>query len=119
VIPPLFKSAGLDNCASITDDLSGEDAPGFESTKFSIRGGGEMRLSVNTSRLEEKATACSMLYQYALELEEHFYPYVEQTLELMLPLVQYEFHEQVTSAVLMCMLQHSQNRLNACVYRFV
>ncbi len=39
---------------------------------------GERKLSVRTSVLEEKATACNMLCCYADELKEGFYPYVEQ-----------------------------------------
>lgn len=39
---------------------------------------GDRKLSVRTSVLEEKATACNMLCCYADELKEGFYPYVEQ-----------------------------------------
>ena len=39
---------------------------------------GDRKLSVRTSVLEEKATACTMLCCYADELKEGFYPYVEQ-----------------------------------------
>ena len=39
---------------------------------------GDRKLSVRTSVLEEKATACNMLCCYADELKEGFYPFVEQ-----------------------------------------
>ena len=39
---------------------------------------GDRKLSVRTSVLEEKATACNMLCCYADELKDGFYPYVEQ-----------------------------------------
>ena len=39
---------------------------------------GEKKISIRTSVLEEKATACNMLCCYADELREGFYPYVEQ-----------------------------------------
>ncbi len=41
---------------------------------------GDRKLSVRTSVLEEKATACTMLCCYADELKEGFYPYVEQVM---------------------------------------
>ena len=39
---------------------------------------GDRKISLRTSVLEEKATACSMICCYADELKEGFYPYVEQ-----------------------------------------
>lgn len=45
---------------------------------------GDRKLSVRTSVLEEKATACTMLCCYADELKEGFYPYVEQVMSRLL-----------------------------------
>lgn len=42
---------------------------------------GDRKISLRTSVLEEKATACSMICCYADELKEGFYPYVEQVRE--------------------------------------
>ena len=39
---------------------------------------GDRKISIRTSVLEEKATACNMLCCYADELEVGFFPYVEQ-----------------------------------------
>ena len=36
------------------------------------------RITIRTSMLEEKATACNMLCCYADELKTGFFPYVEQ-----------------------------------------
>ena len=47
---------------------------------------GDRKLSVRTSVLEEKATACNMLCCYADELKEGFYPYVEQARPHALPM---------------------------------
>ncbi len=38
---------------------------------------GDRKISIRTSVLEEKATACNMLCCYADELKDGFYPYVE------------------------------------------
>lgn len=37
---------------------------------------GDKKVSIKTTVLEEKATACSMICCYADELKEGFYPYV-------------------------------------------
>ena len=39
---------------------------------------GDRKISIRTSVLEEKATACNMLCCYADELKDGFYPWVEQ-----------------------------------------
>lgn len=39
---------------------------------------GDRKISIRTSALEEKATACNMLCCYADELKDGFLPYVEQ-----------------------------------------
>ena len=39
---------------------------------------GDRRVSIRTTVLEEKATACNMLCCYADELKEGFYPYVAE-----------------------------------------
>ncbi|GAB5358488.1 hypothetical protein AAMO2058_000462300 [Amorphochlora amoebiformis] len=48
-----------------------------------------------TSELEEKATACSMLCSFASNVKEGYYPFVEKTLEVMLPLMSYGLHEEI------------------------
>lgn len=58
---------------------------------------GETCLSIRTSTLEEKATACSMLLCYVDELAEGFLPYVKQVVEIMVPLLKFFFHEEVSS----------------------
>lgn len=56
------------------------------------------RSSIKTSVLEEKATACNMLYCYADELKEGFYPYVEEVMKMMVPLLKFYVHEEVRKA---------------------
>lgn len=62
-----------------------EGMPSHKCLMFGWRGAqietiylGDRKLSVRTSVLEEKATACNMLCCYADELKEGFYPFVEQ-----------------------------------------
>lgn len=39
---------------------------------------GDKKVSIKTTVLEEKATACSMICCYADELKDGFYPYVAE-----------------------------------------
>ena len=80
VVPPLLKSAALDPELQVCDADEADDEPdedGFESVTVAIRGQGNKRITIRTSALEEKATACQMLHSYAMELKEAFLPHVQ------------------------------------------
>jgi hypothetical protein len=65
------------------------------------------RIGINTSLLEEKATAVDTLYQLCLALEEHFFPYLQDTAKLLIPLLKYPFHEytrNVANHAMPCLL---------------
>lgn len=59
---------------------------------------GDRKISLRTSLLEEKATACSMICCYADELKEGFLPYVQQVTGIMVPLLKFYFNEEVRTA---------------------
>jgi len=104
VIPPLLEAAAATDGAYMQDgdDDDVELREGFETIDFSVRGIGNKRLVLNTAMLQEKATACHMLYQYAAELKEGFAPYVKATAEIMIPLMAYRYHEGVRVAAVDC-----------------
>eukprot|EP01128_Nolandella_sp_AFSM9_P008531 TRINITY_DN5238_c0_g1_i1.p1 TRINITY_DN5238_c0_g1~~TRINITY_DN5238_c0_g1_i1.p1 ORF type:complete len:1167 (+),score=310.57 TRINITY_DN5238_c0_g1_i1:174-3503(+) len=56
---------------------------------------GEDNLFVNTALLQDKYSACSMLFCYAAELESGFFPYVEQSSKILVPLLEYQHHDGV------------------------
>lgn len=102
-IPPLLKSASIDNACFLSDagELNPhEESEGYETINVDVRSVGEKRITINTALLEEKTLACQMLYHYAMELEEGFMPYVQPTTQVLLPLVRYVYSENVrTSAI--------------------
>lgn len=57
---------------------------------------GDKTLTIRTSALEEKATACNMLCCYAEELKEGFLPWMRQVADIMVPLLKFWFHEDVS-----------------------
>ncbi|XLT24518.1 hypothetical protein HN873_055810 [Arachis hypogaea] len=56
---------------------------------------GDKRIGIETSVLEEKATACNMFCCYADELKEGFFPWIDQVAGNLVPLFKFYFHEEV------------------------
>ncbi|KAL6776649.1 IPB2 [Auxenochlorella protothecoides x Auxenochlorella symbiontica] len=96
VMPALIASVELkpDVTVAAGDDSDVEDED--EDTETFILG--DRKISLRTSLLEEKATACSMICCYADELKEGFLPYVQQVTGIMVPLLKFYFNEEVRTA---------------------
>ena len=67
---------------------------------------GDKRISIRTSVLEEKATACNMLCCYVDELKDGFLPYLQPVVETMVPLLDFYFHEDVRKAAVASLAGH-------------
>ena len=98
VMPPLLKSARLKPDVRVTDLEDGAVDDENEDDEVEVIAVGDKRISIRTSALEEKATACNMLCCYVDELKEGFYDYVRPTVETMVPLLDFYFHEDVRKA---------------------
>jgi len=101
VIPPLLRSAQVDPELHVTDaddDDDGETEEGMESVTVAIRGQGNKRITIRTSALEEKATACNMLRTYAMELKDAFLPFVHDVTRVLVPLVAFQYMDDVRTA---------------------
>lgn len=61
---------------------------------------GNKKLVIKTSMIDEKANACSMISCYADELKELFFPWVQRTAEVMVPMLHFVFSEDVKIAAL-------------------
>lgn len=107
VVPPLLASAQLDPELHVTDVDDEEDEAaeeeGMESVTVNIRGQGNKRITIRTSALEEKATACSMLHSYVADLKDAFFPYVQEVARILVPLIKFQYMDDVRTAVMMCM----------------
>lgn len=80
-----------------------EDNDQIDTVTILVRGFGHMKLGINTSAVEDKVTACRMIYEYVSELKELFYPYVEKVASVVIPLVSWKYSEDVRSvAALTC-----------------
>jgi hypothetical protein len=97
-------------------DVGVDDEPeeGIERVVVAVRGQGNVRLEYNTAVLEEKATACHMLFQYATRLKAGFFPYVQEVLRVLTPLVRYRYNESVRVASVSAV-----PALITCVYDYI
>lgn len=95
VMPPMLEAAGAKPDFKV--DEGGEDVDNGDDDLETFFVAGK-RVSLHTSALEEKATACSMLCCFAYELKEGFCPYVEQVAGIMIPLLKFYFNEEVRIA---------------------
>lgn len=95
VMPSLLTSAKIEPEVKVRD---AEDADEDEDEDVEHIVLGDRLISIRTSSLEEKVTACNMLCCYAEELREGFLPYVQQVTEIMVPLLKFWFHEDIRRA---------------------
>jgi len=106
VIPPLLRSAQVDPELHVTDadeEDDNEAEEGMESVTVAIRGQGNKRITIRTSALEEKATACNMLRTYALELKDAFFPHVGDVTQVLVPLIAFQYMDDVRTAACQAM----------------
>jgi hypothetical protein len=107
VMPPLLRAAAQEPDVRVDDanDENGLDEDGDEDEDVERIPFGDKVLTIRTSVLEEKATACAMLCCYLDELKEGFLPYVQPVADLMLPLLRFYFHEEVRRSAVHCLPQ--------------
>ena len=100
VMGPLLEAASSSHGFSVID--ANENADDDDDDEVQTIEIGDKVIAIRTAALEEKATACSMLCCYADELKEGFWPYVERSLKILVPLLKY-FHEDVRKAAVSAM----------------
>jgi HEAT repeat protein len=99
VMPPLLRSAEIQPDVVVADaEDNEEDLEGMETVQI-----GDKTIGIKTSGLEEKATACNMIACFLAELQEGYYEYIEPTARIMIPLLQFYYHDEVRSAAASCM----------------
>lgn len=99
VMPALLKSAGQEPDIVVSDADEGAD----EQENMETITVNNKRISIQTSVLEEKATACNMICCYITELKTGFLPWIDPVAKIMVPLVKFIYHDEVRSAAVTCM----------------
>ena len=97
VMGPVLKAAGIKIEVAILDK-DDVNVVNEEEDWTCVNLGDQQSFGIKTTGLEEKATACQMLVCYARELKGAFVNYVKETLEIMVPLLKFYFHDDVRVA---------------------
>jgi len=99
LMPPLIATASAKaDLTVMEEDESPEVTEGWE---FYLVG--DKKLGVNTSSMDEKAGACNMIFCYADEMKEGFFPYVNKCAEILVPLLKFYFNDGVKIACVSAM----------------
>ena len=72
---------------------------GVESTTIALPGRGLTKVSINVTKIQEKALAARAVFEHADALGAAFGPYVQSTLQVMIPLISFQYSGEVRSTV--------------------
>jgi len=100
ILPSLLRSVAIKPDVRVEDGdtADNDDMEGMEVVQV-----GDSLISIKTSALEEKANACQMLVTYLEQLEDGFFPYLEQVGREMKPLLTFWYHDDVRSSAIQSM----------------
>ncbi|RHZ24290.1 hypothetical protein DYB37_005165 [Aphanomyces astaci] len=99
IVPKLLHQAAtkpdvvLVDWNEATNDDGDDD--GIQEIVVDVPGQGKKKLQIQTSALQDKELGLNMIYQLALDLRGSFLPYVEPALQVIIPLLQFEYLDTV------------------------
>ncbi|KAH8867942.1 Importin-5 [Schistosoma japonicum] len=102
VMPQVLRSACVKPEICILDNDEADSVEADVDWQV-VKLGEDRNYAIRTSGLEDKATACQMLVCYAREMKESFAPYCQQVLDIMVPLLDFYFNDEVRSAAAECL----------------
>jgi importin-5 len=103
VMPRLLQAAKQQPEIDVLDALDDEEGNADEEEGYETIRVGDKRIGIRTSALEDKATACTMLACFIAELRGGFLNYVEEVVQLMVPLLKFFYHDECRTAAANCM----------------
>jgi hypothetical protein len=92
VMPTLIESAAKKPDVALQDADKGE-MEGMQNLQI-----GDKIIGIRTSDMEEKKNASMAIARFVEYLQEHFYPYIEKTATIMIPLLKFYYHDDVRMA---------------------
>jgi hypothetical protein len=101
IMPPLLQMVGQDvevNDEQAFDEDDDDDNANDEDDNIANAFINGRTVKINTAALEDKAIACRMMTHLIDDLKEHFMPYVEQVIKLLVPLIKECVYEDVRSS---------------------
>ncbi|KAE9303542.1 Ran-binding protein 6 [Phytophthora fragariae] len=109
VMPTLLEAATqqaefeVDPSTLSSDDDDDESGGSTDSEDIQLAQVNDKCLSIRTSILEEKATACQLLAGMVTDLEDAFFPYAEQVTQVLAPLLTESVHSDIRSSAIRAM----------------
>ncbi|CAO2829312.1 unnamed protein product [Amaranthus hypochondriacus] len=100
VMPPLLRSAQLKPDMNLT---SAESYNSIEQSENDIDDSDDERIEIKNLLLEEKKSACNLLYFYACKLKEGFYPWINQVAPTLVPLLEFHTNEDIRRDAVLAM----------------
>ncbi|KAI0983856.1 hypothetical protein GJ496_008474 [Pomphorhynchus laevis] len=119
IMDPIIKAASFKPQITLVPD---EDTKHFEEEMDDwefLSLGDKQSFGIRTSGLEYKVNACLLLSCCARELREAFDPYIDQVVDLMIPLLRFYFFDSVRSAAaeslpnLLSCVAHNPDKLHS------
>jgi len=86
--------SGREETGSVVHD----EETGMQSTIVEVRGGSQIRFTMNTTKVLEKQLACQTVFEYVDALGPHLAAFIEPAMEKVLPLVVFKYSEQVRNS---------------------
>mmetsp|Transcript_18477 Transcript_18477/g.71333 ORF Transcript_18477/g.71333 Transcript_18477/m.71333 type:complete len:1096 (+) Transcript_18477:130-3417(+) len=96
ILPPLIEAAAQKPDVKLFD--ADDATPDVDEEQWEVIRLADRTIVVNTATIQEKNTACNMLYCYAEELKEHFFPYVGEVAPLSLKLIKFYFNDEIRAS---------------------
>jgi len=89
-MPMLLQTASIDNRSylRVVDAEQPEDDEGWDYVVFK-----DKKVAIQQSVLEEKCSSCQMIYLYVEALEDAIFPWIEQILQVCVPLTKFALHQ--------------------------
>ncbi|CAI5746446.1 unnamed protein product [Peronospora destructor] len=109
VMPTLLEAATqqaefeVDLSTLSSDDDDDESGGSTDSEDIQLAQVNDKCLSIRTSILEEKATACQLLAGMVTDLEDAFFPYAEQVTQVLAPLLTECVHADIRASAIRAM----------------
>ncbi|KAJ2763506.1 importin subunit beta-3, partial [Coemansia nantahalensis] len=98
VIPPLLTAASQQPDLAVLDPDEDPESSYSAEDGWEFANVGGQQVGIRTTLLEEKCDAVELLGTYARDLGAAFLPHAAETLELLVPLFRFFFHEGVREA---------------------
>ncbi|CAH0478879.1 unnamed protein product [Peronospora belbahrii] len=86
-----------------SDDEDDESGGSTDSEDIQLAQVNDRCLTIRTSILEEKATACQLLAGMVTDLEDAFFPYAEQVTQVLAPLLTESVHSDIRASAIRAM----------------